>query len=244
VRSPTADVRPATSKAPAALPIPPDEQESRVERVLAQAGPLGVVLTADVTTVPTVTDQPLLPLEPDRRMLDWRLAASVLGLVGFVAAILLAYFALPPDRLDPASAAQALVLVGLAIGLLVLLYARGLRRVSGAARPVMRVLSMLIVFFVVLVVLFSYVYLSMEARRPGQIPGLDTHIDALYFTVTMLTTVGFGDISPAGQTARAVATGQMVFNLVFLGAAVTAAVHVGQEERQRRLRDGIDVGGG
>lgn len=201
-------------------------------------------MTADVTTVATVTDQPRLPLESDRRMLDWRLAVSMLGLAGFVAAILLAYFALPPGKLDPVSAARALLLVGLAIGLLMLLYARGLRRVSGSARPVMRVLSMLIVFFVVLVVLFSYVYLSMEARMPGQIPGLDSHIDALYFTVTMLTTVGFGDIAPAGQTARAVATGQMVFNLVFLGVAVRAAVRVGQTERQRRLHDGIGVGGG
>lgn len=197
----------------------------------------------DVTTVAPVTDEPRPPDGSDRRLLDWRLAASGLALVGFVVAILLAYFALPPDKLDPVSAAQALTLVGLALGLLVLMYGRGLRKVAGSARPVLRALGMVTVFFVVLVVLFSFVYLSLEARWPGQVPGVQTHLDALYFTVTMLTTVGFGDIAPAGQTARAVATAQMVFDLVFLGVAVRAAVQVGRTERERRLRGDADVGG-
>jgi voltage-gated potassium channel len=33
-------------------------------------------------------------------------------------------------------------------------------------------------------------------------PGINTFVDALYFTVTTLTTTGFGDITPAGQMGR------------------------------------------
>ena len=39
-------------------------------------------------------------------------------------------------------------------------------------------------------------------------------------TPTLVTTVGFGDVYAAGQGARALATVQMVFNLLYLGTAL------------------------
>ena len=44
-----------------------------------------------------------------------------------------------------------------------------------------------------------------------------TRTDALYFTVTTFTTVGFGDIIPASQGARLVVTAQMILDLLVLG---------------------------
>ena len=38
--------------------------------------------------------------------------------------------------------------------------------------------------------------------------------------MTVVTTVGFGDITPVGQAARAIVTVQMIFDLLFLGVAV------------------------
>jgi hypothetical protein len=37
-----------------------------------------------------------------------------------------------------------------------------------------------------------------------------THTDGLYFTVTVFSTVGFGDITAKSQAARLVVTGQMI----------------------------------
>ncbi len=191
-----------------------------------------------------VTDPPPVLSDSARRMVDWRLGLALLALVSFVALILLAYFSLPADRLSADTVWQALLLAVLALGVLLLMYGRSVRRIAGARRPVVRLLVTLTVFFVVFLVLFSYAYLSLEARQPGQIPGLNTHLDGLYFTVTMLTTVGFGDIVPAGQLARGVVTMQMVFNLVFLGVLVRTAVHVGRKELdRRRLSDGTHPGG-
>jgi hypothetical protein len=61
---------------------------------------------------------------------------------------------------------------------------------------------------------------------------------ALYFTMTVFATVGFGDIAPVTPAARAVVLGQMVGNLVVLGLLlrlVTSAVRI-----NRRRRSGPD----
>ena len=45
-------------------------------------------------------------------------------------------------------------------------------------------------------------------------------VAGVYFSVTVLATVGFGDISPVTDTARILVTVQMVLDLVLIGAAV------------------------
>ena len=44
--------------------------------------------------------------------------------------------------------------------------------------------------------------------------------DALYFSSTVFTTVGFGDITAKSEAARLVVTAQMWLDLVFLGLVV------------------------
>jgi hypothetical protein len=169
---------------------------------------------------------------------------GIVGTILYVIAVIAAFFAMPPKDLDIGSVWEALVLLALAIVLLVLLYVVSLRRIGRSQYPMLRALIIIIVFLVSYVLLMAYVYLSLEGRFPGQVPGVSTHIDALYFTVTVLTTVGFGDITPVGQAAKAVVTVQMVFTVVVLGALLRAAATVGRQERDRRLqaKDGNDGG--
>ena len=72
---------------------------------------------------------------------------------------------------------------------------------------------------VVVVVAFSLGFYLMALQRPGEIAGLHTRVDALYFTMSTLTTVGFGDVHATGQTARVLVLVQMVFNIVFVTTA-------------------------
>lgn len=172
---------------------------------------------------------------------------AVLAVVGtglYVTAAVGAFFAMPPRDLDVNSVWDAVLLLALAIVLLVLLYLVSLRRIPTSRYPMLRALLVITVFFVTYLLLMAYVYLSLESRFPGQVPGVTTHIDALYFTVTVLTTVGFGDITPVGQAAKAVVTAQMIFTLVVLGALVRSAATVGRQERQRRRRATHHSGGG
>ncbi len=62
---------------------------------------------------------------------------------------------------------------------------------------------------------------SLPASNFG---GRRTHTDGLYFTVTVLSTVGFGDITAKTQAARPVVTGQMIADLVIFALAVKVIV--------------------
>ena len=59
-----------------------------------------------------------------------------------------------------------------------------------------------------------------------------THTDGLYFTVTVLSTVGFGDITAKTQAARLVVTGQMIADLVILALAIKIIVGAVSRGRQ------------
>jgi voltage-gated potassium channel len=162
------------------------------------------------------------------------LLLDVVALLLFVVAIVAAYFRMPAGEVQVANILQAGLLVSVAVGLLLFFQMRSLRKVSSSRAPLLRALGSVVVFFASYLVIFAYVYLSLEATMPGQVPGVTTHVDGLYFTVTMITTVGFGDLAPAGQAARAVSTVQMLVNLVLLGLVVRLSVKVGRDAAEAR----------
>ena len=59
-----------------------------------------------------------------------------------------------------------------------------------------------------------------------------TRTDSIYFTVTVFSTVGFGDITATSQAARSLVTIQMLLNLLVLGLGIrvyTGAVEAGRQ---------------
>ena len=71
------------------------------------------------------------------------------------------------------------------------------------------------------VLAFALGFYAIEVHDPGQIPGLHTRLDALYFTMSTALTIGYGDVHAEGQLARGVVLVQMVFDVVVLAAAAT-----------------------
>lgn len=69
------------------------------------------------------------------------------------------------------------------------------------------------------VLLFAATYLAIS-EYDKQIVGLETPLDAVYFTMTTLMTIGFGDIAAEGQFARGVVLVQMIFTFVLLSSSV------------------------
>lgn len=51
-----------------------------------------------------------------------------------------------------------------------------------------------------------------------------THVDALYFTLTTFSTVGFGDIHPMSQGARLAVSIQIVLDTLLVVVAVGVAI--------------------
>jgi voltage-gated potassium channel len=101
------------------------------------------------------------------------------------------------------------------LGLLIVLAVRRLLRAGEQAR-----IRGLVLLLTATVLFFSFADESV-AKLPDQFVSLSTKTDALYFNISTLATVGFGDVHAVGQLARAAVTLQIVFNLVFLGAAVS-----------------------
>lgn len=108
---------------------------------------------------------------------------------------------------------------------------RRIRRSDLPQLAALEALGMLVAFFVVI---FATTYLTLDLDRGTFTEPLD-RTAALYFSVTVLTTVGFGDITPVAATARLVTTAQMVLDLVLLAGVVR--VVVGAAKLTLRQRD-------
>jgi hypothetical protein len=93
-------------------------------------------------------------------------------------------------------------------------------RIMRADFPALRAAVALGVVTPLFFVLFATIYLSMsEASGTTFTQGLD-HTRALYFTITVFSTVGFGDITPATDPARLVVSAQMILGLILIGGVV------------------------
>ncbi|GGV76033.1 membrane protein [Streptomyces griseoloalbus] len=170
-------------------------------------------------TAPRVPRVPGLKRAPTVRSALWLWLAEVTG----VAAMVTAYFLLPLDRLGPHRPVLSWILFCLALALVALLLLRQVVHVllsrrdvrPGLVIPPLMCLSILV---------FATAYQAL-AQRPGELDGITTRLDALYFTLVTLATVGYGDITPHGQTARLVTILQILYTFVFLTAAATALTH-------------------
>ena len=68
-----------------------------------------------------------------------------------------------------------------------------------------------------------------------------TRTDALYFTVTVFATVGFGDIVATTEGARVLVMGQMVAGIVIIGLGARIIVDAVKRGQQRQPAPGSDA---
>ena len=147
------------------------------------------------------------------RSMAWLVATTAGSVVGLVAV----YAAAPMSGRSKAWG----VVVGLgAMTAVIPVLVRRIRAVLKSDKPVAEAISALIMTSTLIVVGSASAYFSLASSRPGQFRGLETKLDALYFAVVVMSTVGFGDIAPVGQAARLLATLHIVVTVSFLGGAV------------------------
>lgn len=160
-------------------------------------------------------------------MRSWR---QVLTQIGMPIAVLSFYFLVPIPWAD---APIGSVLGGL-IGVVSLAFiGRVVFRELRASQRHLTAMHLLLAFELALLV-FALIYFLMHLHNPAEFQGLETRLDALYFSMVTTSTVGYGDIHATGQAARAVVTTQIAFNLVFVAgivALVQAQVRARTEAR-------------
>jgi len=143
-----------------------------------------------------------------------------------VTVLLCLYYLLPVDQGLHAWTVAAFA-CGLAV--VVLLVVGEVRMILRSPFPALQGIQALALIVPLFLLLFADVYYILGQDRPGSFDTGLSRTDALYFTVTMFTTVGFGDIVPVSAAARILVTIQMVANLMVLSVAlrliVTAVRH-------------------
>lgn len=151
-----------------------------------------------------------------------------------VAALVAAYYVLPVDR--RLSGWMVVVLVA-ELAMVVAVLAWQVRLIMRARYPGLQGVEALAVSVPLFLLIFANVYYLLEYGAPGSFTSPLTRTDALYFTVTVFATVGFGDITPLSQTARVLVTGQMVGDLLVIGVALKVILTTVQRSRQRGRRE-------
>jgi len=147
------------------------------------------------------------------------------------------YYLLPLDHLKN-------VPVVLVAGLLILLAVTAwqLRKVINHEHPTIRAVEALATTLPLFLLLFAWAYFTMAGASPANFSTHSlTRTDAIYFTVTVFSTVGFGDITAASQSARLVVTAQMLLDLLALGLVIRAfagAVQLGRRQGRADVSPG------
>ena len=161
-------------------------------------------------------------------------------LVGVV--VVVGYYVLPMD--EPGISG----IVVLVVGLLVLagVLAWQIREILNSPFPRVQAFQALLVGIPVLLCVFAAAYFVIGLTQADSFTQPMDKVGAMYFTVTVLSTVGFGDITAKTDFARSLVTVQMILNLVVLGLVVrllSTAVTVGlQRQSAKQANPGPDPG--
>jgi hypothetical protein len=149
------------------------------------------------------------------------------------------YYVLPLDQpLDTGAVVR--VLIGLAVFVVITVWQ--IRTIIGSPYPGMKAVEALGLLFPFYLLLFASTYFVMERASAGAFTEPLTRTDALYFSVTVFSTVGFGDIAAKSEVARILLIVQMLGDLALLGAGARLLLQAVHRGRERRSDPGDDPG--
>jgi voltage-gated potassium channel len=182
-----------------------------------------------------MADQPIQELpQAKRRRLIFR---AVLRSVLVTTVLVVLYYLLPLDRpLDTGTALRLLIGLLIFVGLTIW----QVRAIAGARYPGLRAAETLGFIVPLYLLLFASTYYLMERASAANFTQPLTRTDALYFSVTVFTTVGFGDIAAKSETARVALIVQMLADLALLGAGARVLLGAVRRGQQKRSDTGDD----
>lgn len=173
-----------------------------------------------------------------------RLLVRSLIRISVVTGVLLCLYAWAPLGQRP----EGSVVVGMVLSLLVLavVVTWQIASVTRSPSPWLRAVEGIALSVQLLLLVFASTYFTTEQVEPGSFSESLTRIDALYFSLTVFATVGFGDVYATTQDSRLLVSIQMIVDLVLIG--LIAKVLLGAAQRRRGALDAsanrpVDPGG-
>jgi hypothetical protein len=142
-------------------------------------------------------------------------------------------------------------LIGFALGLVafVVVIIWQVRAIVSSDVPRLRALQGAAVAVSMLLVVFAATYVVISNGEPGSFSEPLGRTGALYFTLTVFTTVGLGDIAPRSDIARIIVMIQMIIGLITVGLVArivlgAAQVAVSRREDEQATETDDRAGGG
>jgi voltage-gated potassium channel len=166
---------------------------------------------------------------PRRRVLRSLLRAALTSTV-----LVVLYYRLPLTGALEASTV-ALLLAGLVLFAGVITWQ--VRAILRSRYPGLRAIEALAAAIPLFLLVFAAAYVKLAAAQPQAFSEPLSRTDALYFTITVFSTVGFGDITPVATPARVIAMVQMLGDLVVVGLVLRVMLGAVKEGRERRAAD-------
>jgi hypothetical protein len=180
--------------------------------------------------VARVTGRPYDGLSPSTRR--WLVLWAVVRPALIITGLLLLYYLLPLwDRHTPSTAVS--LVAGLILVAVLLVWQ--VRKITTSKYPRLRAIEALSLTAPLFILVFATVYFATGQSNPASFSQGLSRTDAIYFTVTVFSSVGFGDIVAVTQTARVLVIIQMLGDLVLVG--IVARVILGAVQSGLRRHD-------
>jgi voltage-gated potassium channel len=178
---------------------------------------------------------PVLPTWTRKERRRFLLVTALKAAVATVG-VLLVYYLIPLDRVPDGRLFIVLVTEMLLLATVIWWQ---VRRVFNSRTPLLAAIEALAITIPLFLVIFAamYVVLANDSGSNFNVGSL-TRTDALYFTVTVFATVGFGDITATSQLARVLVTVQMLVDLVVLGVVIR--VFFGAVQEAWKIKADVD----
>ncbi|HEY5248682.1 MAG TPA: potassium channel family protein [Dermatophilaceae bacterium] len=168
-----------------------------------------------------------LPPATRRRMVIWAVLRPTLILAG----LLLLYYLMPlwdrRSRSTGVALAVALFIVGVVLSWQI-------RKISTSRYPRLRAIEALSFTAPLFILVFAGTYFGTAQSNPASFSEVLSRTDALYFAVTVFSSVGFGDIVPVTEVARVLVIVQMLGDLIVVGIVVRVILGAVQSGLHRR----------
>jgi voltage-gated potassium channel len=185
--------------------------------------------------LPPVQPHRLAELPPELRRRA--IARTVLTLAVAWIVIFGAYFVNP---IGERSGTVAFSRLGLDVALVGAVLAWQVRRIEVADIPELRAVEALGVVTALFLCVFSGLYLGLSHSLPRDFSTPLDHIRSLYFTISVFSTVGFGDIVPRSDTTRIIVSIQMILDLALIGAVVRLIFNAARSRVEARTEEGTE----
>jgi len=166
------------------------------------------------------------------------LLATVLRALLSTGVLLAVYFVVPVGHRHANSLVRdvgVMARLGVATAVFIAVLLFEIRGIAQAKHPMLRAGVAMAIVIPLFLVFFAWIYLNMSNSDPRTfVGGAMSHMTALYFTVTVFSTVGFGDITPHTDLARLVTTVQMLADLAVIAVVVRLIFGVASRSVEER----------